>query len=235
MKKNQRNLTADEQYLQNTYRRRFQQFKDEKDFRLSMWKVLVDDYFQQYVSSDDIVLDIPCGYGEFSTHIKAKKVIGVDLNPDSKQYLPKNVIFIQSSSDKIKLKDNSVDVIFVSNFFEHITHDVLRRTLFEFHRILKPKGRVMVLQPNIRFAAHDYWMFFDHINPVDDRALDEIFEITGFELVKKVERFLPYTTKSKLPKNLFFIKLYLRFPLLWRVMGKQSFLLYSLTKEQIKN
>lgn len=229
MKKNINKVSTDEEYLQNTYKRRFQQFKDEKDFRLNMWKILVENYFQQFVNTDDILLDIPCGYGEFSTHIEAKKVIGVDLNPDSKQYLPKKVIFIQSSSDNIKLKDKSVDVIFVSNFFEHITHDVLRRTLLEFRRILKPKGRVMVLQPNIRFAAKDYWMFFDHINPVDDRALDEIFELSGFMLVKKVERFLPYTTKSKLPKNLFFIKLYLRFPVLWRVMGKQSFLIYEST------
>ena len=220
-------LQNEELYLKNTYNRRFKQFENELKSRQEMWKELVVSYFQQFVSENDVIVDIPCGYGEFSMHIKAKTKIGIDLNPDSKKYLSKDVQFIQSSSDNLKLKANSVDVIFVSNYFEHISHPVLHNTLLEFHRVLKTNGKVMVLQPNIRFITNDYWMFFDHINPVDDRALDEIFEICGMKLVKKIEKFLPYTTKSRLPNHRWLIKLYLKVPLIWKIFGKQSFIIYT--------
>ena len=39
-----------------------------------------------------------------------------------------------------------------------------------------------MLQPNIRYCARDYWMYFDHITPVDDRALAEAFNATGFHV-----------------------------------------------------
>lgn len=219
--------TSDEEaFLKKTYMRRFHQYENERLFRISMWKILVDEYFQQFIPRDSTVLDIPCGYGEFITNIIAKQKIAIDLNPESGKYIPRNVKFLQCSSDHLQLQDASVDVIFVSNFFEHINHEVLRHTLEEFFRVLRPHGKVMVLQPNIRFLTKDYWMFFDHINPVDDRALDEIFEICGMKLEMKIERFLPYTTKSRVPKNLNFIKLYLHLPILWRFMGKQSFLIF---------
>jgi hypothetical protein len=83
----------------------------------------------------------------------------------------------------------------------------------------------MVLQPNIRFCAGDYWMFFDHITPIDDRAFVEGLEINGFEILEVIDRFLPYTTKSRLPKSLFLIQLYLRLRLVWRFFGQQSFIL----------
>ncbi len=225
MKKN--SLDSESVYLQQTYKRRFHQFNNEREFRLSMWRILTKEYFQKFIPESSTVIDIPCGYGEFIANINARQKIAIDLNPESKKYLPSGVKFIQCSSDNIMLKDKSVDVIFVSNFFEHINHEVLRNTLLEFQRILRPKGKVMVLQPNIRFIPRDYWMFFDHINPVDDRALDEIFEICGMNLIKKVEKFLPYTTKSSIPKALWMIKLYLKIPLLWKLLGKQSFLIYE--------
>ena len=46
----------------------------------------------------------------------------------------------------------------------------------------------MVLQPNIRFCAKDYWMFFDHVTPIDDRAFVEGLEINGFEILEVIEQ-----------------------------------------------
>jgi len=36
-------------------------------------------------------------------------------------------------------------------------------------------------------------------------------------------RFLPFTTKSRLPNSLFLVRLYLQIPLLWRIFGQQTF------------
>ena len=134
----------------------------------------------------------------------------------------------QQSSIKINLvKSNSINKIFVSNFFEHLTREDINLTIKECHRVLKKGGRILILQPNIRFCAKDYWMFFDHLTPIDDRALEEIFSVQDFQLKKKILRFLPYTTKSNLPKSPILIKLYLRLPFLWKIFGQQSFLIFQ--------
>ncbi len=74
-----------------------------------------------------------------------------------------------------RFADATVDRVFISNFFEHIPREAIVSTLTEARRVLKPDGRLLVLQPNVRYCAKDYWMFFDHITPVDDRALAEAF------------------------------------------------------------
>ncbi len=204
-----------------------QRFDRDHAQRNALWKVLCSNFFQKYINTQDIVLDVATGYGEFINNISCKKKLACDINPDSKKYLDNNVQFLKSSSSKIPLKNNSVDKIFISNFFEHITREEILSTIHELHRLLKPGGNVLVLQPNIRYCAKDYWMFFDHITPIDDRALTEVFSMNGFALQKKIERFLPFTTKSKFPKSPFFVKVYLSLPFLWRIFGKQSFLVYE--------
>lgn len=82
----------------------------------------------------------------------------------------------------------------------------------------------MILQPNIRFCFRDYWMFFDHITPLDDRNLSEVLEINGFKVKECKPKFLPYTTKGKLPKSIFLLKLYLKLPFVWKIFGKQAFI-----------
>jgi hypothetical protein len=42
--------------------------------------------------------------------------------------------------------------------------------------------------------------------------------------VHRIERFLPYTAKSRLPQSVGLVKAYLKLPLAWRLLGKQSFL-----------
>ena len=115
-------------------------------------------------------------------------------------------------------------MVFVSNIFEHLTRDVILSALVEARRVLKPAGRLLILQPNVRYCARDYWQFFDHITPVDDRALAEALAATGFSVEKCIPRFLPYSTQSRLPSWPWLVRLYLRVPLAWRVLGAQAFL-----------
>jgi ubiquinone/menaquinone biosynthesis C-methylase UbiE len=98
------------------------------------------------------------------------------------------------------------------------------KTLSEAHRILKRGGRVLILQPNIRYAYKEYWDFFDHHIPLSDKSLIEVLILAGFKVEQVLPRFLPYTTKSKLPKNSFFIRTYLNLPFLWKLFGKQLFI-----------
>ena len=210
--------------VKKIYEARFVNIEERK----SIWKVLVADFFQQYVNKKDIVLDAGCGYGEFINNIACEKKIAIDLNPQTKKYLEKDVKFYLGSTTKMSfIKENFVDKIFVSNFFEHLEKKDIVKTIKEFKRILKSGGEVLVLQPNIRFCQKDYWMFFDHITALDDRVLEEVFAIHGFKLKKIVLKFLPFTMRSIFPKLPIFVKLYLRLPFSWRILGKQSFLIFK--------
>jgi SAM-dependent methyltransferase len=209
--------------VKSIYSRRF---TPDVEFRDAMWKILCRDFFQRYVEGASHVLEIGAGYCEFINNIQSERKTAVDINPDITNYAAAGINLILNSSGLMKdIADCSVDLVFASNFFEHLTRDEIIATFREVHRVLTPGGRFMVLQPNIRFCAKDYWMFFDHVTPIDDRAFVEALEINGFEVVEVIDRFLPYTTKSRLPKSFFLIQLYLRLRIAWRFFGQQSFIL----------
>jgi SAM-dependent methyltransferase len=209
--------------VKSIYARRFTQ---DLEFRDAMWKILCRDFFQRYVEGASHVLEIGAGYCEFINNIQAAHKTAVDINPDITNHAAAGIDLILNSTSLMKdVSDCSVDVVFASNFFEHLTRDEIIATFREVYRVLTPGGRFMVLQPNIRFCAKDYWMFFDHVTPIDDRAFVEALEINGFEMVELIDRFLPYTTKSRLPKSLFLIQVYLRLRIAWRFFGQQSFIL----------
>lgn len=200
-------------------------FNSEGEQRQDIWKVLCDVFFQKWVPTDATVLDIAAGHCEFINNISAGRRVAVDLNPDVLVRAGEGVeAYIGRSDDMSMIADGSIDRAFISNFFEHIPREVITSTLLEVRRVLRADGRLMVLQPNVRYCARDYWMFFDHITPVDDRALAEAFRATGFDVEVNIPRFLPYTTKSRLPSGPRLVQLYLKVPLAWKVLGAQAFM-----------
>lgn len=200
-------------------------FDGEAEARNDIWSVLCSDWFQRWVPDDATVLDIAAGHCEFINNIQARSRLAVDLNPEVASRAGPGVRTYVSRSDDLRFaEEGSVDIAFVSNFFEHVTREVILSTLKEIRRVLSPKGRLLILQPNVRFCGRDYWQYFDHITAVDDRALCEALRATGYEVEKCIPRFLPYTTKSRLPAAPFFVRMYLRVPLAWRILGAQAFI-----------
>ncbi|EIJ43409.1 methylase involved in ubiquinone/menaquinone biosynthesis [Beggiatoa alba B18LD] len=210
--------------LQKIYSTRF--LEEELPAKNRIWKIICDDFLSQFIGKNDTVVDIGAGYCEFINNIQCGKKIAIDLNPDVKKFAAGNIQIINESCTAIaSLDDESADIVFMSNFLEHLQdkRQVLE-TIEESKRILKKGGKLLILQPNIRFLADVYWDFFDHHVPLSDRSLVEILESLDMQIVKNYPKFLPYTTKSRLPKADIFVKLYLRFPLAWQILGKQAFI-----------
>ena len=88
--------------------------------------------------------------------------------------------------------------------------------------VCRPGGRVVILQPNIRLVGGAYWDFLDHRTALTEKSLVEAAELAGFELSHLVTRFLPFTTKSRLPSAPGLVRWYLRFPPAWYLLGKQT-------------
>jgi SAM-dependent methyltransferase len=183
---------------------RFRFSSDERAKKDALWKVLCRDYFQQYVCAEhDVVLDVASGLGEFSRHIRAARKLAVDLNPDSKTLVGSEVRFYETSADHMTdIPDDSVDVAFSSHFLEHLPHKAaVDAVLHEIYRVLKPGGRYIALQPNLRLCKWRYWDYHDHQVGISDYSCTEAFAATGFTVDKLIRRFLPFTTKSWLPSH----------------------------------
>ena len=207
--------------LMRLYRVRFSEAqRTRKD---QVWKVLCEHFFQRYVPQGATVLELASGYGEFLRYIGAGRKIAVDLNPESRTFLPPDAEFHLRGADDLSCIDSdSVDVCFSSNFFEHLpTKEVLDRVLKEALRILRPGGIYVAMQPNLRYAPGEYWDYYDHVLPLTHLSCREAFEKNGFVVTELIDRFVPFSTSSKLPQHPALVRLYLALPLAWRLLGRQ--------------
>lgn len=208
--------------LEKLYRHRFEEA--ELPRKLEIWKVLCDDYFSRFVRPTDTVIDIGAGYCEFINNISCGRRIAIDLNPRVREFARPDVeVFNESCTNLSSIADTSADVVFMSNFLEHLpSKQLVFDTLSEARRILREGGRLIILQPNVALIPGAYWDFFDHHTPLTDKSLVEAVTTLGMRPVHVVTRFLPYTTKSALPQSPYLVRLYLKFPLAWWFLGKQS-------------
>lgn len=206
--------------LQKEYSLRFSAMES---YRNSVWKVIIAQYFQAQIGKDKDILDLGSGWGEFINNVQARKKYAMDLNPDGKSRVSSGVHFIQQDcSVEWAVPDNSLDIVFSSNFFEHLpTKQCLLDTLREAHRCLRPSGRIICLGPNIKYVGHAYWDFFDHYLQLSHLSLAEGLKIASFEISSVIPRFLPYTMADGKHPPLLAVKLYLNLPFIWPFFGKQ--------------
>jgi SAM-dependent methyltransferase len=194
------------------------------DYRRAVWDVLVSDFFSRFIVPDAAVLDLGCGFGDFINAVQARTRLAMDMNPAASDKLAAGVRFIpQDCSEPWNgIAENSLDLIFTSNFIEHLPDKAaVARSLRETHRCLKPGGRFVAMGPNIRYVAGLYWDFWDHQIPFTENSLSEGLRANGFTIDLCVGRFLPYTMASRRQYPLVFVKLYLALPVLWRLFGRQ--------------
>ena len=204
-------------------------FEKNLDYRKRVWGVLAPEFFQPHVKPTATVLDLGCGYGEFINTINCGKKLAMDLNPDAPRFLAAGTQFLQQDcSTRWPCADNSLDVVFSSNFFEHLpSKNALKLTLEECFRCLKPGGKLIAMGPNIRFLSDNYWDFWDHHLALSDFSLTEGLENCGFAILENHPRFLPYTMVGRRESPLFLISLYLKLRPAWRIFGKQFLVIAS--------
>ena len=181
-------------------------------------------YLQRYVVPDRAVLDLACDEGYFIRNVPATERWATDIR-DMRASLPEDVRFVESDGLLLRavLPTGHFGTVFMSNYLEHLRSpdDVIEQLRVAFD-LLAPGGRVIVLQPNIRFTGGAYWDFIDHKVALTERSLVEAAELAGFRTVHLIKRFLPYTTKGKLPADARLVRLYLALPLAWRLLGQQT-------------
>lgn len=195
----------------------------ESEIKEGVWREL-GRYLQRYISRDAVVLDLAADRGYFIRHIQAREKWAADLR-DTAHYMPSDVRFVQANG--LELADHVAgeyfDVVFMSNYLEHLpSGDAVVQQLRVVKDLLRPGGQAIILQPNVRLVGGAYWDFIDHSVALTERSLAEASELAGLQTAKVIKRFLPYTTKSRLPHRPFMVRAYLAFPPAWFLLGKQT-------------
>lgn len=129
------------------------------------------------VKPDDVVLDVACGTGDLAlafAHAGAKQVIGVDFTYNMLAYARKKPAsrsaaqptYHTGDAMRLPLADQSVDVVSIAFGIRNVA--IPKAAMAEFHRVLRPGGRLVVLEfsvPTNAVFRSLYMFYFNHIMP----------------------------------------------------------------------
>jgi SAM-dependent methyltransferase len=184
-------------------------------------------YLQRYVDPDGVTLDLGAGYCHFINTIVSREKLALDLNGENlRRHAAPQVRCITASGANLEgIGSGSIDTVFASNVYEHFpSREDAAISFREVHRVLRPGGTFIVLQPNFAYCMKRYFDYFDHRLIFTHKGMSEGLEISGFDLARVTDRFLPYTSKSALPTSPWMVSLYLACPPVWRILGGQMLL-----------
>lgn len=129
--------------------------------RERLWSVLVRYLQKRYIPSDAVVLDIGAGYCHFINNVEAH---------------------VCSCTMMTDLADSYFDVVFASNLFEHLERGAFWQTLKQVRRVLKSRGKLIVIQPNFRLCYKNYFDDYTHVQVFTDTSLVDALESVGFQV-----------------------------------------------------
>ncbi len=192
--------------------------------REMVWKTLCANFFDELVQPHFHVLELGAGYGHFINNVRCSSKTAVDQWPGMLKFLQPNVQgHLGSVTDLSFVENRSVDFVFASNLFEHLTQEDFATCLQEIGRKLRPGGTLNILQPNYRLAYREYFDDYTHVSIYSDSSLSDFLRANGFRVIHNTPGLLPFSIKgSSGPVRPWLIKVYLSSP--WKPLAKQMFL-----------
>ncbi len=171
-------------------------------------------YLQKDIPQNSIILDLGSGYCDFINSISGAKKYALDKYIDPEDYALEKVIKLFGDVRLMnkKIKNESLDVVFASNFLEHLNEKNLEEYMTAIQKKLKKNGLFIIIQPNYRFCYKNYFDDYTHVREWSDISLKDYLKTMGFSILKCEAKFLPFSMKSKFPKNRVLVRMYLRSP-----------------------
>src|SRR6516225_7399340 len=95
-----------------------------------LWRTLYRHHFSRLISPEDCVLELGAGYGHFINQVVARRRIALDQWEEFVRYLQPGVEgHIGNVTDLAFLEPGSVNFVFASNLFEHISQEAFASVL----------------------------------------------------------------------------------------------------------
>jgi SAM-dependent methyltransferase len=192
--------------------------------RQAVWQEIAR-YVHRRMDAPTRVLDPAAGRGEFITAVPAAERWGVDLIGHG---VPESggVKMIITDIMAADIPSDYFDGVFVSNFLEHLPdQNAVATVLGKLYSSLEPGGRIAIIGPNFRYCAREYFDCADHTVILSHIAVTEHLYAAGFDVTSVSAQFLPYSFRGLLPPSPLLTSIYLRTPVLWRLLGKQFLVL----------
>jgi cyclopropane fatty-acyl-phospholipid synthase-like methyltransferase len=181
--------------------------------REKVWRHLCD-HLSRYVRPDAEVLELGAGWCDFSNFVKARRVVAMDLDATVVRAAAPHVeAEVGDCTDLSRFDEDSFDVVFASNLLEHLDREQSARLLAGAARVLRPGGRLILMQPNFRLNPGRYFDDFTHVSVFTDQSLSDYLTSLGWSIEVRQARFMPLTLKSRGSGLSFLVPWYLRSPI----------------------
>ena len=166
------------------------------------WRQLIIEWIDPWPGEK--IIDICCGTGTLSIMLGqrlagAGEVMGIDLssrllNQARKKHKPDEVTFLEGDAQKIPFSQGYFDKAVICGALHEMPREVRRRVLAEAHRVIRPNGRIVVVEHNNpeKKWKRSLFDFLERFNPeyqtyrdlLKCGLIDEI-ERSGFRVVRR--------------------------------------------------
>jgi predicted SAM-dependent methyltransferase len=140
------------------------------------------------------------------------------------------VDFVGPCDDLSRFADKSVDQIYASHVYEHLSHrGEIHRVLAENHRVLKPGGQLMISVPNFELLCQAFtqdqftreqrfqimvYVFGGQVDPYDfhkigltEEFLGRYLDVAGFTDMERVDEFGLFNDASSMKLGSYYLSL----------------------------
>ncbi len=171
-------------------------------------------YLERFIAPDADVLELGAGWCDFANEVRAARVVAIDLDEVVLAAAAQHVeAIVGDCTDLSMFAPHTFDVVFASNLLEHLDRAAAERLLLEATRVLRPGGRLILMQPNFRLNPGSYFDDYTHVAIYTDRSLSDHLVSLGWLVEVVMPRFLPLTLKSRASRLTFLVPAYLRSPI----------------------
>jgi len=183
--------------------------------RALVWQVVAD-HLSAWIPAQSHVLEIGAGYCCWINAVRAARRVAVDNWPGFQSHaaggVETQVLDLSSGLDRIGAR--SFDVVLASNVIEHFEPDAAATLVDGVAAALRPGGRLLVIQPNFRYAFREYFDDYTHRSMFTDVSLPNLLRSRGFQIERVEPRFLPYSMRGRRwPIAPWLVRAYLRSPI----------------------
>jgi ubiquinone/menaquinone biosynthesis C-methylase UbiE len=172
-------------------------------FNESFYKQLI---LQTEIKNGETVLDLGCGTGSLAFFIKKyhpkSNIFAVDASEPmitecekKKRNESLDVIFKHSSAENLPFENEIFDTIVASFLLSYIPKTIKPSVLKEALRVLKPNGKLVIVDPNKQYGLKRFWNIAQYIsNPffaedglegnylqmLEEAGFSDIYHLSGF-------------------------------------------------------
>lgn len=183
--------------------------------RTPVWQAVAS-HLAGWIPPHGAVLEIGAGYCDWINSVTAARRVAVDNWPPFAGYAGSGVepVVLDLAADLSVLGEHAFDAVLASNVLEHFAPDDVPRIVNGVARLLRPGGRLLVIQPNFRYASRAYFDDFTHRSVFTDVSLPALLRAHGFVIDRVEPRFLPYSLRqARFPITRWLVAAYLRSPI----------------------